>query len=612
VSKSAEEIAVLFEDRKNAMGEDIDRMRHIQAVMNNEIVLPIAELTEEQKPAVANLASQGMNQLARRIASVTSMHHFPSLDPAKKKANDLARNKGRVMTGWHAENKLRLKTAKRARQFLAYATSPVIIKPDSKSGIPRWYHRDPLHTFPAEAEFEDCRPMDCIFATRHTYKWLHAHYPEQAMTIAKPHSWDPTDPDWDLQFDVLEYVDPEVCSMVVVGHNSDPVSQNYPISEGAEALTLVEVPNLTGQCLAVVPGAINLDKQLGHFDNIIGMYQAQAALMAITLVAQRRAVWPREWAISNPNENVNIVSIPDPPRGQPGKLTGGKIETQVLDPSMKSLEVMDRLEYAERMTAGLPSEFGGASPTNVRTGRRGAQVMGAAVDFTISEAQDVFADSQCEENKVAIAVDKAYFNRKKTYYITTRSFSGTVDYKPSELWTVDKHVVEYPMAGVDLQNLPIEGGQRVMMKSMSRKRFMEIDPVIPDADAEERRVIAEGIQDAFVTSIQTLASNPEGPYQPPDLASLYRHVMGDMELFEAVETVQREAQERQAKMAEAQGPEAGMAAGMAPPEAQPGMSLPGQGVEQPTGPPVDDTSLQNMTNLLGQLGTVQTAQKHRK
>lgn len=601
---NADEIAELYEIRKREQGPELQRMREIQAVMENELVLPLPELSADEKPAVANLAQQGMSQISRRIASVEPTYYFPSVNPGSDAANQRASDRKRISMGWRHDNHMKQRLGKRARQFLAYANSPVVIKPDSKLKIPRWMVKDPLWTFPGEDAFDDYVPCDCIFVTQHTYRGLKSMFygNEKAMEaikgIAKPQGWnyENDEANGDVKFELVEYIDDREDHLVLVG--PDP-GEGMGMSMGPSSSTLIKAPNRAGRPLVVNPGSINLSKQMGHFDGIIGMYQTQAALMALTVVAQRRAVWPREWAVANPGEQIDVVSIPDPYQGQPGEINGGRLEQQNLDPSFRVLELMDRMEYGERQTAGLPAEFGGSSATNIRTGRRGSQVLGATIDFTIAEAQDIFATSLCEEGKIAIAIDKAYFNRKKVYHIATRSYQGAVNYKPSETWETDKHVVDYPIAGTDLQNLPIEGGQRVAMKTLSRRAFMELDPVVTDVDAQVQQMQREGVLDAFMTSIQTMAADPAGPYQPVHLARLDEKLAAGQELYEAIMELQAEIQKEQAEAA----PD--------PAAAQPGLSAPGQGVEQPATIPEGTPSMQNLTGLLGQLGAAQTARAYR-
>lgn len=601
---NADQVCELFYFRKRNMGVDIDRMREVKAVMEGEIFLPLPELSQDEKPATANLAQQGMNQMARRIASVEPTFYFPSMNPGNDEADRRAADRHRIVTGWRADNKMKRRLGKRSRHFLAYACAPVVIKPDKQRRIPRWMVKDPLHTYPGEDVFDDCTPPDCIFESTHTYKALLDQwgYNEQAMAairaVSKPNTWN-YDNDYenhDCKFTVIEWIDDAEDHLVLLGKTEEG---NVPITHGSPAETLMKADNLADRPLVIVPGSINLDAQLGHFDGIIGMYQTQAALMALTIVAQRRAVWPREWLNANPGEQPEIVSIPDPYSGTPGEVRGGRLETNNMDPSFRSLELMDRLAEAQRQTASLPPEFGGQSGNNIRTGRRGAQVMGASIDFTIAEAQDIFSDSMMEETKVAIAIDKGYFNRKKVYHIASRGYSGKVEYTAKQVWETDVHIVDYPIAGTDLQNLPIEGGQRVAMGTLSQRSFMNMDPVVKDVDSEVQQIQREGVQTAFLTSIQTLAAAPDGPYQPIHLARLDEKLAEGMELYKAIAELQGEIQKEQAE----QAPD--------PAAAQPGLSPPGQGVEQPPSIPEGEPSMQNLTGLLGQLGTAQTARAYR-
>jgi hypothetical protein len=576
-------------------------MRRIQQIMDGEIALPLPELSHAEEPAVANLALQAQDNLSRRIASVEPSMFFPATSLATKSANERARDRHRVMQGWHASNHMKRQLSKRSRYFLSYATAPVIIRPDLRTQTPRWHIRNPLDTLPATQEYDDFTPPDCIFVTNWTYAEIKAEFGEDVVKyVSKPITWN-YDDDYanaDVEFSIYEYIDAEERVLVLAGHKAP--DGYYVSSPGTSAVQLFRAHNYADRCLAVIPGRITLSSQLGHFDGIVGMYQTQAALMALTVVAQRRTVWPREWLVARAGENPEVVSIPEPETGTPGEISGGELVVQNLDPSFRVLEVMDRLEENMRKDAGIPSEFGGLSNTNIRTGRRGAQVMGAAIDFTIAEAQDIFAEALNEENKIAIALDKAYFNRKKTIYIESRSYAGALDYKPSELWETDVHVVDYPIAGTDIQNLPIEGGQRVAMGTLSREGFMEIDPLIKDPRAEIQRMDQEAVKTAWFAGFQQLLGVPEAAMQLTDAMRVYELLGEGVQLFEAVKRVQREAQERQVTPV---GPGA--------PEAQPGIAEPGQGVEQPEAVPEMDQSMNRMTQLLGTLGTVQTAQKFR-
>jgi hypothetical protein len=123
---------------------------------------------------------------------------------------------------------------------------------------------------------------------------------------------------------------------------------------------------------------------------------------------------------------------------------------------------------------------------------------------------------------------------------------------------------------------------------MSKESAREADPLISDPELERDRIVAEGIEAALLSSIQAQAADPNGPYQPDDLAYVAEQVQSNkMSLPEAIMAAQKRAQERQAAMAP-QGA----------PETMPGLSAPGMGMEQqPIGPPPE-----GMDAMLAQLG----------
>ena len=102
---------------------------------------------------------------------------------------------------------------------------------------------------------------------------------------------------------------------------------------------------------------------------------------------------------------------------------------------------------------------------------------------------------------------------------------------------------------------------------MSKRSFMAIDPLVEDPEFEHDSVIAEQLEAALLSSIQQQAA--EGAIPPADLARIMDLVANNqLELAQAVERVQKEAQERQAQQVDA-----------AAPEAQPGLAMPGMGAE---------------------------------
>ncbi len=127
--------------------------------------------------------------------------------------------------------------------------------------------------------------------------------------------------------------------------------------------------------------------------------------------------------------------------------------------------------------------------------------------------------------------------------------------------------------------------------------------MVADPELERDRIVAETMESALLASIQQQASDPNGPYQPDDLAYLTKLVLVEnAPIYDAVERTQKRAQERQATPAPA--PE--MLGGM-PPEAMPGLAMPGMGAEQPA--PQGAGGLEGLLAQLGKAAEQRRAQQ---
>jgi hypothetical protein len=340
--------------------------------------------------------------------------------------------------------------------------------------------------------------------------------------------------------------------------------------------------------LSVIPGRITLDRPMGQFDGLIGMYQQQARLMALETIAVERGIFPDTYLVSRPGESAKFIAGPfDGRSGMVNIIAGGEVREAGMGTNLTANNIIDRIERNMRITSGTPAEFGGESNTNIRTGKRGDAILSAVVDFPVQEAQEVLSQSLVEENKRAIAIAKAYFgNDRRSFYVSTRKSKGHVDYVPNKDFENDDNSVTYAYAGADANALVIGLGQRVGIGTMSKQTAQEIDPLVADPEQEHDRVISESLEQAMLQSIQMQAV--QGAIPPADLARIMSLVVKDKkDLAGAVEQVQKETQARQATPVP-QGA----------PEAMPGLAMPGMGAEAPVerqGPPPLD-------QLLAQLG----------
>ena len=560
-------------------------MRRVRELANGDVIVPLNELDKNAKASVANLLVQGLDQMSMRVSSTMPTPYFPPIKEGSERSKSSARQRKKAMMAIWDENKMQMKLRRRARHLLGYSQSAVVLKPNFRNLTPQWTVRNPLDTFAAPVDDpDDMLPDDCIFTFRASASYLLANYGQELSDKLRMGRVDS-----DSRYTMLEYVDAQSLQLIVLGAEDNP-GLNISERAGLHALGLENIPNRTGMPLAVVANRITLDKPRGQFDGVMGMYYTRARLQALTEIAIERGIFPEEYLVARVGENPEILQLADGKNGVLGVVKGGDIQQLQLNPGYKTDTALDRLERQERLEGAIPAEFGGESGSNIRTGRRGDSILSATVDYRVQEAQSTFEASMFEEDKVAIAIEKAYWgDYPKTFFIPSRSSVGQETYIPNKIWQTDFHYVAYSAAGSDVNSLIIGLGQRLGTGLMSKESAREADPLITDPELEHDRLIAEGVEAALLSSIQQQAVNPQGPYQPDDLAYLTRLVVEqDVSLFEAVKRTDQRARDRQAQM---------MPQGA--PETMQGLAMPGMGAEAPVQGPQGAPPLEA---LLAQLG----------
>jgi hypothetical protein len=580
----AEEIVALYLQRKRTMGPIKEQMRRVRELANGDVVVPLNELDKNAKTSVANLLIQGLEQMSMRVASTMPTVYFPPTKEGSERSKSNSRQRKNAVLSMWDNNRMGLKMRRRARHYLAYAQSAVVLKPDFRTLTPKWTVRNPLDTYPAPTEDpDDPVPYDCIFSYKTTASYLLRNYGPQVSSMLRMGRIEA-----DSKYTLLEYVSPESIQLVVIGAED---SADYSPAEraGLETLMLEAIPNRTGMPLAVMANRITLDKPRGQFDGVLGMYYTRARLQALNEIAIERGIFPDEYLIARPGENPEVLQVANGKSGVVGIVKGGDLRQLQVNPGYKTDTALDRLERQERLEGAIPAEFGGESTTSIRTGRRGDAIMSATIDYRVQEAQTCFEQSLVEEDKIAIAIERAYWGDvTKSFYMPGRSAAGKSVYVPNQLWVNDFHYVTYSAAGSDVNSLVVGLGQRLGTGLISKESAREADPLISDPDFEHDRIIAEGIEAALLSSIQQQAVDPNGPYQPEDLAYLTKLVVEqDVPLFEAVRRTDQRARDRQAAMAP-----------MGSPETMPGLATPGMGAETPAAPPGGG----GLAGLLAQLG----------
>ena len=553
--RTAEEIVSLYRQRVKERSPYINRMDDVRRHYNGDVVVPLPELDDMEKPAVANLVAQGIEQFSMRVASVMPDVSFPALRPGIQASEDKAYDRRMAVLGWWDMNKMPMKMRRRARYMTAYGTAPVSISPiamdsNDRRGIPFWRPRNPLSTFPSMSyDPDNIEPENCIFVDKRTLSWLRSNYPAQARALYT------ADESGDVFIDILEYVDAEETVLVAMGidRRPDPYS-TQPIQASSMQVILERIPNRAGICPVVMPGRITLDRMSGMFDQLLGMYQRQAKLDALETIAVFRSIFQDEWIVASAGSNgrPRVIEEADGKQGRRGIIENGQMQLVGIQANQGVPLALDRLERAQRLTAGIPAEFGGESPTNIRTARRGEMVMGSTIDMPIQELQEIFAASMEAGIRRAIAFQKAYHGSKPSQFVM--GTSGEVlhkDYTPNEAFETDLCYVKYSIPGSDINGMVIAIGQRVGTGIMSKQTAREMDPAIEDPVRERDQVELEGIRQALLTGLEQQAAS--GQLDPASIARIAQiKNESHVPLEVAVNRVHEEMQKKQAMAAQAQ------------------------------------------------------------
>ena len=468
--KTVDDILALYKSRSAYYSNLHSKMRTIQSIYNGSMEVPLPDMERSDMPSAPNLLAQGVDQMAGRITSVIPSVTFASAKPGARLADRNAQNAARTVTGWWQEDRVPMKMKQRGRHFIAYAMSPVHIRWNPRESLPTWQVRHPLETYPSTDVIPGkVSPVDCIFAYKRSAAWMRANgYADRLFALTGK-----MDTPNEAMIQLIEFVGEGMTHLITAGYRTTdpyaPINLYDDIGTSMKGVTLEMFPNMTEDIPVILPMRVTLDTASGQFDNMIGMYYQQAKLMALEVIAVEKGIFPDTYLVSRPGEVGRFLDGPHDGRtGMVNIIAGGDVREIQSQPGYLTNPTIDRLERNQRVTAGIPAEFGGESNSNIRTGRRGDAVLSAVIDYPVAEAQEAFAYSLEEENEVAIQLAKAWAgDTTKTIYVGTGNSSRPVTYTPNKTFEVTEHVVSYPATGTDLNNLIIGVGQRVGLGIMS-------------------------------------------------------------------------------------------------------------------------------------------------
>lgn len=367
---AAEDILRLHAARRARYEGAHAQMNAIHATYHGEMKVDLPEAEGVKEPPVPNLLQQGVDQLAGRVTStVPQIQVLPRSE--KRVDSRRAMTAERVHNAWWALDDIPRKLKRRARHLLAYGLTTAVVSWDFNENRPRYEVRTPLSTFPdPDIEPESPHMGSVIHTYSRSVRWLRAN--GYSVNLIDVDGVGEDLPEEQLMT-VLDYHDENVRLLVLCGRD------RYTGEERGSLMRAWD-HNL-GVTPATVGVRAGLDRLAGQFDQMLSMYQTQAHLMALEILAVQRGVFPDTWLIGRPNEVPRIIDGPHD--GRSGKVniaTGGDLRTEQIQPGYLTQQTIDRIERNSRVTGRLPAEFGGEAASNVRTGRRGDALLSATIN----------------------------------------------------------------------------------------------------------------------------------------------------------------------------------------------------------------------------------------
>lgn len=584
---SDDQILDLLAERRKQRGPRLEKMRKLSQAYNNELILPLPELDADEEPAVANILSIAVDSMGQRVASVLPQVRFATIGTTTK-ARRQATTRRDCVYGWWDENRMDLQMPQRGRQFFTYASTIVHIRPDARRRVPKYELRDPLSAYPSgeDVVVEDCLFTYCLTLGALERRFAYGRNPGWLKgALQLPHDTHQSKP-----IEVVEYVDAYETVMLAIAKpdNQGYVGMGQPLASHVSFYRIERVENRLGRCPVVAVGRPGLSVPAGQFDGMVGIYTQQAMLQALEVIAVKRDIFPDVYLVGSDGTNPRLVKQADGLAGQIGTITGGEIQVLKEPASYQASPLIDRLERNSRVTGRVPAEFGGEAGSNIRTGRRGDAVMSAVVDFPLQEAQRFFAHGMRVENEIAIEIDKAWFNERKTVWVSWQGVDREVDYLPSELWANDRHTVSWSHPGADTNGIGIAVGSAIGMGIMSKRTGMDMHPMVTDGEQEHDQIQYEMLEAATLQSLAAQAQ--QGAIPPGDMARIMQLIREDNDLADAIDKAQKEAQARQAQQVAATDP-----------AAQPGLAQPGAGAEAMPSIAQAPEAQRNMAGLMASL-----------
>lgn len=590
MSRTWAEIVAIMESRRSANSLLLEKMLQVRNRYDGDIVIPLPEMDSEgsSSPMTPALVAETIDNHALRAASVRPIISCPPLDPLKDtgvRSKEFAGIRTRTLHATLFASKYNLLLRRTYRHLTGYATACFVVVPDYRLNMPRLEVRNPLGVYPEPKANEDLTPVgDCGFIYERSASWLRTTFPACRRELGGPIG-SPTE-EQEL-WDVVEWIDEDDCVYGLLGpRDAWSASARDTIQQGSiPSMELARFVNKTGRCTVVSMPRVTLNRIASNVANQLGTMDLMSKIMALSIAAEERAIFPDRFVIARPGEAPRILSNGgnwgDGRTGVTNLLDGvanvGQLDSA---PPRSTLQTIDLLERNYRISTGLVPQMGGESYGALRTGRGMDSLMQASVDPRVQELQEIVEHGMIHANALILDQWKACFSGQK--HVLFSGWGGSADIvelEPERHIESNHNVCSYAIAGADIQGVTIQLGQLLGANAISLRTFRAKHPWVEDPETESGLVDEEALERAAMESIMQKATSGQMPLIM--LAFIEKHRREGHDIFDAIEKADAEMRALQAQ----QAPEVPVAPEGQPPLGAAPAMMPGlEGPPQPLAP----------------------------
>jgi hypothetical protein len=460
------------------------RMSDIYSVRKGDLANVAGEFFPEgiSKPMIANFVDVAARDIAEVLAPLPSFNCNPSnsLNETQRKFAD---KRTMIANNYVQFSNLETQMYTGADWYLTYGFLPIVVEPDTESGMPRIRVENPMGSY---AEFDRYgRVVAFVKRYMKTLRELVVEFPEYESQLLGPRGREGAS--WNSVLELIRYEDKDQILLYLPDRNNLP---------------LLQAKNPMGKVMVRVARKPSIDPEdpRGQFDDVIWVQLARArfsllameaaeksvqAPLALPMDVQELAFGPDAVLRSNNPQAIRRVGLELP--------TGAFTEQSVLEQEMRTGS-----RYPEGRTGNIDA--------SVITGQ-GIQALLGGFDTQVKTGQQILADLFEEVLSLCFEMDEKLFNEPKDVRGVYQGAPYELAYNPARDIKGDTTIqVRYGlMSGLDPSRALIFSLQAMQGGLISRDWVMRELPWSMNVSEVQKAMEVEKLRDALTGSFAALA-----------------------------------------------------------------------------------------------------------